>query len=91
MECFLLFPPIKLILRTLMKIARDKATALVILPRWRGQVWSNLQKRLTVEEVRLGKSEKILQVGARMDLDHLKLPPGEHIAIKMTGIGMENH
>ncbi|KAA6377251.1 MAG: hypothetical protein EZS28_027219, partial [Streblomastix strix] len=80
-----------MILRTLSKIWRDQATALVIMPNWRGQIWNDLQRRLTVSSVVLGKAEDILIAGAVMKENQLKLPPGNLMAIKMTGIGQEKY
>ncbi|KAA6353046.1 MAG: hypothetical protein EZS28_051426 [Streblomastix strix] len=66
LECFLLHPSKKMILRNLSKIWRDQATALVIMPNWRGQIWNDLQRRLTVSSVVLGREDDILIAGAVM-------------------------
>ncbi|KAA6360466.1 MAG: hypothetical protein EZS28_044006 [Streblomastix strix] len=89
LECFLLHRLIKMILRTLTKLDRERATALVIMLDWKGQIWNDLQHKLSVSSVVLGKAEEILKVGEMMKKNELKLLPGNLIAIKMTGTGQE--
>ncbi|KAA6379781.1 MAG: putative reverse transcriptase, partial [Streblomastix strix] len=80
-ECFLLHTPFKMILRTLRKILKNKTTALVILPSWKGQIWSELQKQLTVSEMRLSKAEIILKVDPVMTMNQFKLLTRELLAV----------
>ncbi|KAA6362930.1 MAG: hypothetical protein EZS28_041543, partial [Streblomastix strix] len=56
------------------------------MPNWRGQIWNDLQRRLTVSSVVLGRAEDILIAGAVMKENQLKLQPGNLIAIKMTEV-----
>ncbi|KAA6387774.1 MAG: hypothetical protein EZS28_016700 [Streblomastix strix] len=89
LECFLLHPPIRMILRTLSKIWRGQATALVIMPNLREQFCNELQYKLTESLVVSGKAEEIKIVGDVMKKNELKLPPENLKAIKMISIGQE--
>lgn len=45
---FYAFPPFSQILKMLMKIKREKAAGIIIVPNWTGQAWFPLFKELTV-------------------------------------------
>lgn len=45
---FYAFPPVTMILKTLRKIIRDKATGIVVVPLWPTQPWYPLFKRLLI-------------------------------------------
>ncbi|KAA6328108.1 MAG: hypothetical protein EZS28_053754, partial [Streblomastix strix] len=70
-----LHPPMPQIPRTLVKVQKDKAEAVIIIPDWKGQIWDQLLKEMTVKEVVQGWAEEVLEKGKTMvDLNLHLLP-----------------
>jgi hypothetical protein len=80
-----LHPPIEKIMKTLAKVEKDRAQAVIVVPTWRGQLWTNLLNRMSVKRVDLGLSEQIQKPGKLIaDNPLVKLSPGRmeaHLAI----------
>jgi ribonuclease HI len=72
----LIHPPIPLILKCLRKLKEERGKGVVVLPAWKGQVWTSLLHDMTVREVNLGESSKILTPGRLMIRCGTELPPG---------------
>jgi hypothetical protein len=72
----LLHPPIPLILRSLQKFEREGKVAVLVVPDWKGQIWTPIVKRLIVNKVVLGNAEDTLVKGTLMKRKDLSLPPG---------------
>ena len=82
----LLHPPIPLLIRCLRKVEQDHATAVLVLPGWRGQLWTPMLKTLKAgPAVRLGAAEEVLQMGSKMRRKGAKLPPGVMVAWLIKG------
>jgi hypothetical protein len=82
----LLHPPIPLLIRCLEKVCREHATAVLVLPAWRGQLWTPLLRSLmTGQMVTLGKADRVLQMGPKMQKKGAKLPPGTMMAVLIHG------
>jgi hypothetical protein len=82
----LLHPPIPMITRVLVKVQTDHARAILIVPAWRGQIWSPLLRTLTVKgPVVLGKCEELLEMGPGMKAKRAALPPGLLAASVLLG------
>ncbi|KAA6366725.1 MAG: hypothetical protein EZS28_037749, partial [Streblomastix strix] len=73
----LLHPPIPQILRTVVKVQKDGAEAVIILPDWKGQIWEQLMKELAMKEVVLGWAEEVLEKGKTMNNLIPQLPLGK--------------
>jgi hypothetical protein len=69
-------PPIPLIGRCLRKVLAENASALVVVPNWKGQSWNNLLNKLSKKMLIIGKSEDVLLPGKIMNRKGDKLPPG---------------
>ncbi|XP_066587653.1 uncharacterized protein [Prorops nasuta] len=55
------FPPFNLVLRCLVKIKKEKASGIIVVPDWQNQPWYPLFIELLVEEpIRLGPNNKLL-------------------------------
>jgi hypothetical protein len=48
--------------RVLDRVVKEKITEVPIVPNWKGQVWLKKLKELSVRNIPLGKSEKILEL-----------------------------
>jgi hypothetical protein len=72
----LIHPPIPLILQALRKFEREGREAILIVPDWKGQIWTPLQTRLLVQKLVLGEAEVVLEKGPDMKKKELALPPG---------------
>jgi ribonuclease HI len=82
----LMHPPIPLLTRCLEKVSREHASAVLVLPAWRGQLWTPMLQKLRVgPAVILGAAEKILQMGPKMLKKGAKLPPGKMMAVMIQG------
>ena len=81
----LLHPPLPLLPRCLAKVREEKATAVVILPTWRGMLWSSTLQAMTVKKMVIGWSEEVLVMGPRMRKNGSKLPPGKIQAVLVQG------
>lgn len=58
---FYAFPPFILILKTLQKIIKDKATGIIVIPSWSNQPWFPLFKRLIIsDEIIFQPNENLL-------------------------------
>ncbi|KAA6377599.1 MAG: hypothetical protein EZS28_026875 [Streblomastix strix] len=77
----LLHPPIPQILRTLVKVQKDGAESVIILPYWKRQIWELLMKEMTVKEVVLGWADEVLEKGKTMDNLNLQLLLGKIKAV----------
>jgi hypothetical protein len=72
----LLHPPIPLILRSLQKFEREGKVAVLVVPDWKGQIWTPIVKSLCVNKVVLGNAEDTLVKGTLMKKKDLSLPTG---------------
>ncbi|KAA6375114.1 MAG: hypothetical protein EZS28_029356 [Streblomastix strix] len=52
--------------KTIAKVKKDMAQAAIVVPMWRGQLWTNLLNRMSVRKVDLGLTEQILEPGKLM-------------------------
>jgi hypothetical protein len=68
--------PIPLILKALRKFEKEGNTAVVIVLDWKGQIWTPLLKRMSVQKLVLGDSKIFLEKGPDMKKKELSLPPG---------------
>jgi hypothetical protein len=57
----LIHHPIPLILKALRKFEREGKVAVVVVPDWKGQIWTPLLKRMSVQKLVLGDAEDILE------------------------------
>jgi hypothetical protein len=71
----LIHPPIPLILKALRKFEKEGSTAVVVVPDRKGQIWTPLLKRMSVQKLILGDAEFVLEKGPDMKKE-LSLPPG---------------
>jgi hypothetical protein len=65
-KVLLIHPPIPLILQALRKFQREGKEAILIVPDWKGQIWTPLLKRLSVQKLVLGDAEIVLEKGPDM-------------------------
>jgi hypothetical protein len=72
----LIHPPIPLILQALRKFEREGKEAVLIVPDWKGQIWTPLLKRFSVQKLVLGDAEVVLEKVPDMKKKELALPPG---------------
>jgi hypothetical protein len=75
-KVLLIHPPIPLILQALRKFEREGKEAVLIVPDWKGQIWTPLLKKLSVQKLVLGDAEVVLEKGPDMKKKELALPPG---------------
>jgi hypothetical protein len=82
-----IFPPVQVIDRVLQRIALDKATAVVVVPKWTSQPWWGLLRPMTISVVELGDSSFVLLPGPRMreSESQKKLPPGVFLMALVSG------
>jgi hypothetical protein len=84
----LIHPPIPMITRVLLKIQKEQARALVILPHWQREIRAPLLRSMTVKgPVILGNSGEVLQMGPSMAAMNATLPPGNVMALIVQGNG----
>jgi hypothetical protein len=57
----LIHPPIPLILKSIQKFAKEGTKAIIIVPKWRDQVWSELVSQYTLSKINLRKTKNILK------------------------------
>jgi hypothetical protein len=72
----LIHPPIPLILQALRKFEREGKEAVLIVLDWKGQIWTPLLRKLSVQKLTLGDAEVVLEKGPDMKKKDLALPPG---------------
>ncbi|KAA6392864.1 MAG: putative reverse transcriptase [Streblomastix strix] len=85
-----LHPPISQILKVLRKVRDDNAEAVLVIPSWKGQVWSRWIEEMKIAEVDLGESNECLEMGKLMKDLHQQLPPGRMKAVRLTSMHLEN-
>jgi hypothetical protein len=73
----LLHPLIPLILKTIQKFANKGSKAILIVPKWKGQVWSAMVEEFTMSRITLGDAENVLIPGKNMGKRNMFLPPGK--------------
>jgi hypothetical protein len=79
-------PPIPMVVRTLLKVKQDKARVILVVPFWRGQIWTKLLNEMKVKgPMVLGRCEKMLQAGTSMKTVNASLPPGLLAAYVLQG------
>jgi hypothetical protein len=73
-----IFPPVQIVDRVLQRLVQDRATALVVVPKWTGQPWWGLLRPMAKAVVELGSSDQVLIPGPIMTQSKSlkKLPPG---------------
>jgi hypothetical protein len=82
----LIHPPIPMITRCLTKVRLDRATAVLVIPHWRGAPWKHMLKQLTVRgPIILGMAEELLQAGPGMQTQNASLPPGLLSCVLVNG------
>lgn len=69
---FYAFPPFAMILKTLVKIKRDKATGILIVPRWPSQPWFPLFMELVVDKPIVFKPSNWLLLSSCRKRSHLQ-------------------
>jgi hypothetical protein len=72
----LIHPPIPLILQALRKFEREGKEAVLVVPDWKGQIWTPLLRKLSIQKSVLGDAEVVLEKGPHMKKKELALPPG---------------
>jgi ribonuclease HI len=84
----LLHPPIYLLGRTLAKLRREPAAAILIVPAWRAQPWMPVLMKMMTKRVELGAFEEAVETTERFRREGWRLPPGRVwavlLAMKMT-------
>ncbi|KAA6388973.1 MAG: hypothetical protein EZS28_015499 [Streblomastix strix] len=85
-----LHPPISEILKVLRKVREDNAEAVLVIPSWKGQVWSRWIEEMKIAEVDLGEGNECLEMGKLMKDLHQQLPPGRMKAVRLTNMRQEN-
>ncbi|KAA6389766.1 MAG: putative Pol polyprotein [Streblomastix strix] len=90
-KVILVHPPIPLIPKSLAKIKEENTTAIVIVPIWEGQYWWPMLQELKIKAKVLGKSQEVLEMGAKMKKRGLMLPPGEMGIFLITKMQKENN
>jgi ribonuclease HI len=75
-----LHPPPHLLGKTLSKIRRENARAILIAPAWRSQPWSPLLSRLSLQRTTLGTFEETMETTPRFRKEGWQLPPGQVVA-----------
>jgi hypothetical protein len=73
----LLHPPIPLILKTIQKFTTEGSKSILIVPKWKGQVWSTLVEEFTMSRITFGNAENILIPEKNMGKRNMFLPPGK--------------
>ncbi|XP_046143215.1 uncharacterized protein LOC123988170 [Osmia bicornis bicornis] len=78
---FYAFPPFSLILKTLVKVKRDKATGIMVVPRWLEQPWYPLFRELLLKEPLIFEPDNNLLMSPcrtkiHPQVDHLYLMAG---------------
>ncbi|KAA6357607.1 MAG: hypothetical protein EZS28_046867 [Streblomastix strix] len=86
-----LHSPVKLILKVLAKVERDKAEAIIVLPAWRAQMWSQLLQEMIVQQVDLGDSSVCLERSHQIVELQQQVPPGNMNAVYLIGSQKEKH
>ena len=81
----LIHPPIPLIVRALVRVRDDKATAILIAPAWWGMPWTNLLKTMMVKSYLIGKSQEVLIMEKAMLRSGSALPLGNPAAYLVQG------
>jgi hypothetical protein len=77
------FPPVQLIPRVLQKLRLEGTEAVVVVPEWPSRPWWNLLQQGVIGQVRLGKSEEVLEPGPWLLANGNRLPPGNMIMAKV--------
>jgi ribonuclease HI len=76
-------PPVYLIGRTLAKLRREPAAAIVILPAWRTQPWMPALARLMTNKLELGTFDEVMETTSRFKQEGWRLPPGRVWAVTL--------
>jgi ribonuclease HI len=79
-----LHPPIHLLSRTIAKVRREAARAIVIAPNWRGQPWDPMLTQLAQAELQLATFEEIMITTPRFKREGWQLPPGTVRAVLLA-------
>jgi hypothetical protein len=77
----LLHPPINQIPKTLARLVEEKMRAILIVPDWQQQVWSNQAREITTMAKVLGPAEQVLIPGKESGDSPNALPPGCMVAL----------
>ncbi|KAA6314576.1 MAG: hypothetical protein EZS28_055560 [Streblomastix strix] len=88
-EFALIHPPIPIVGRIIRKIVEERAQGIMIVPHWPGQLWWTQLKKIAVSEREIGESEKVLEMGLKMRMRNLKVPPGRMLVLEVSGGKME--
>jgi hypothetical protein len=59
------------------EVATEGSKVILIVPKWKGQVWSTLVEEFTMSRITLGDAENILIPGKNMGRRNMFLPPGK--------------
>jgi hypothetical protein len=65
--------PISLILKVLQKLEREGGTGILVVPDWKGQVWSPIVRPLSVQKIVLGDAEQLFEKEAQIKKKELYL------------------
>ncbi|KAA6330690.1 MAG: hypothetical protein EZS28_053469, partial [Streblomastix strix] len=82
----LLYPPIPLKHRTLVKVQKGGTEAVIILPDWKRQIWEQLLKEISVTEIVLGQADEVLEKGKTMDILILQHSPEKTKAVRLISL-----
>jgi ribonuclease HI len=72
----LIHPPIPLIPRVLQRLQQEKMRAVLIVPLWDAQAWSQLLAEMIISAIHLGPMDQVLVRGQRMRRKRERLPLG---------------
>jgi ribonuclease HI len=79
-EVVLLHPPPTLILQTIQKAIEERVTGVLIVPDWKGQIWSPLVAQLSETQTNLGSYQTTMRRTDAMIEKGWLLPPGTILA-----------
>ena len=87
---FYAFPPFSIISRVLAKIVQEKATGILILPKWSSQAWFPLMLRLLTSHPRLiPPMPNLLLLPSKPNLHHPLHKKLELLAVRLSGLPSE--
>jgi hypothetical protein len=72
-----LHPPIHWLARTIKKLMKEGAQAMLVAPNWKGQPWSPMLAELAQRSRILGSFEQVMETTARFRSEGWCLPPGD--------------
>ncbi|KAH7816687.1 uncharacterized protein MONOS_8423 [Monocercomonoides exilis] len=83
-DVVLLHPPIPLIVPCLKKARAEKTRAIILLPAWKNQVWSQLFEEMETHRVVWKDAKKVLLPGEELRRTGASLPPCRYMAVRLN-------